>query len=234
MTDPILDSLQRRMRAMHSLYYDAVDTMTIDHVNHFEREGVVPIAFCLFHITNMIDASFAGDDRDAGPIWNDDWAAKVGMTIDDHGKHRTVDEMVNQRMGDYDAFKEYMRPVFARTEDWLDQLDPADAHRVVVTRPFPPHIAQHLQRPGRGTRGHHAPRRDGVLDLPARPAPHGRDRARPRPRRLAGDDLVAARERPDARFASGRCGRSGRAMDPRGCCPTSRRARSESSGSRRR
>ena len=45
MTDPILDSLQRRMRAMHSLYYDAVDTMTIDHVNHFEREGVVPIAF---------------------------------------------------------------------------------------------------------------------------------------------------------------------------------------------
>ena len=30
------------MRALHSLYYDAVATMTIDHVNHFEREGVVP------------------------------------------------------------------------------------------------------------------------------------------------------------------------------------------------
>ena len=54
----VLDSLQRRMRAMHSLYYDAVGTMDLDQVNHFEREGVVPIAFCLFHIVNMIDASF--------------------------------------------------------------------------------------------------------------------------------------------------------------------------------
>ena len=56
MSNPaVLDSLQRRMRAMHSLYHQAVDSMTIDHVNHFEREGVVPIAFCLFHITNMLN-----------------------------------------------------------------------------------------------------------------------------------------------------------------------------------
>ena len=36
----ILDSLQRRMRALHSLYRDAVSTMDQSHVNHFEREGV--------------------------------------------------------------------------------------------------------------------------------------------------------------------------------------------------
>src|SRR4029077_17910043 len=108
MTELILDSLQRRMRALHSLYYDAVATMTIDHVNHFEREGVVPIAFCLFHITNMMDASFLAMTG-AMPIWNDDWADRVKMTINDHGKHRTVDEMVEQRIGDYEAFQEYMR-----------------------------------------------------------------------------------------------------------------------------
>ena len=33
-------------------------SMDLEHVNHFEREGVLPIAFCLFHITNMMDASF--------------------------------------------------------------------------------------------------------------------------------------------------------------------------------
>jgi hypothetical protein len=49
MTDLTLDSLRRRMAAMHSLYYQAVDTMDIDHVNHFERPGVLPIAFSLFH-----------------------------------------------------------------------------------------------------------------------------------------------------------------------------------------
>ena len=41
MTDLVLDSLQRRMATMHSLYYQAVDTMDLSHVNHFEREGVV-------------------------------------------------------------------------------------------------------------------------------------------------------------------------------------------------
>ena len=54
----VIDSLQRRMKAMHSLYHDATSTMTVEQVNYFEREGVVPIAFCLFHIVNMIDASF--------------------------------------------------------------------------------------------------------------------------------------------------------------------------------
>ena len=59
MSKLLLDSLQRRMRAMHSLYEDAVATMDLPHVNHFEREGVLPIAFCLFHYTNMQDVSGA-------------------------------------------------------------------------------------------------------------------------------------------------------------------------------
>ena len=140
MSELVLDSLRRRMRAMHSLYRDAVATMDLHHVNHFEREGVVPIAFCLFHITNMIDASFMVMTGTA-PIWNDEWAQRVQMSVNDHGKHRTVDEMVHQRIGDYDAFCEYMRAVFARTEAWLDGLDPAELRRVVIPRPFPPQIA---------------------------------------------------------------------------------------------
>lgn len=135
-----LESLRRRMRAMHSLYHDATATMTLDHVNHHEREGVVPIAFSLFHIVNMIDASFMLMTG-ATPIWNDKWATKVGMTINDHGKHKTVDEMVHQRIGDYAAFIDYMNAVFSRTEEWLDSVDPADLDRVVITRPFPPMIA---------------------------------------------------------------------------------------------
>ncbi|MET0323997.1 MAG: DinB family protein [Ilumatobacteraceae bacterium] len=140
MTDPLLDSLQRRMRALHSLYEDAVATMTPEQVNHFEREGVVPIAFSLFHIVNMMDASFLLMTGEA-PIWDERWAERVGMAIDDHGKHRTVEEMVHQRIGAYDEFQQYMRAVFTRTEAWLDTLDPAELSRVVITRPFPPQIA---------------------------------------------------------------------------------------------
>ncbi len=140
MTAFALESLQRRMRAMHSLYYQAVSTMELEHVNHFEREGVLPIAFCLFHYTNMHDVSFMGLTSIA-PVWNPEWQERVQMSIDDHGKHRTVDEMIYQRIGDYEAFKQYQRTVFDRTEAYLDQLDPADLTRVVVPRPFPPQIA---------------------------------------------------------------------------------------------
>jgi hypothetical protein len=35
----VQDSLLRRMRTMHSLYYMAVDTMGPEHVNYFERPG---------------------------------------------------------------------------------------------------------------------------------------------------------------------------------------------------
>lgn len=140
MTELILDSLQRRVKALHSLYDDATLTMTIEQVNHFEREGVVPIAFCLFHIVNMMDASFMLMTGTT-PIWNADWQAKVNMEIADHGKHRTVDEMVQQRIGNYEAFKEYMRLVFDRTESWLDTLNATELARVIIARPFPPQIA---------------------------------------------------------------------------------------------
>jgi len=136
----VLDSLQRRMRALFSLYEDAVATMDLEHVNHFEREGVLPIAFSLFHIVNMIDASFLLMTGTA-PLWDESWVARVHPAIADHGKHRTVDEMVGQRIGDYDEFQAYMAAVFARVEAWLADLDPAELTRVVIPRPFPEQIA---------------------------------------------------------------------------------------------
>jgi hypothetical protein len=139
-TDLLLDSLRRRIRALHSVYADALDTMGPAEVNHFEREGVVPIAFSLFHIANLMDASFLVMTG-APPIWDDEWAARVRPAIADHGKHRTVAEMVHQRIGNYEAFKEYLHAVFDRIEEWLGALDASELTRVVVARPFPEQIA---------------------------------------------------------------------------------------------
>jgi len=135
----LLDSLQRRMRAMHSLYYQAVGSMGPEHVNHFEREGVLPIAFSLFHYTNMEDESFLLATGVA-PIWDEQWQKRVTMAINDHGKHLTVAQMVHQRIGDYEAFKEYQRAVFDRTQAHLESMDATDLTRVVIGRPFPPQI----------------------------------------------------------------------------------------------
>ncbi len=136
----LLDSLRRRMHAMFSLYYDAVATMDIDHVNHFEREGVLPIAFSLFHLVNMIDASFMMISG-AVPVWDDTWVERVNPAIPNHGKERTVGEMVDQRIGNYEEFQEYMRTVFDRVEAWLEQLDPNELTRLIIARPLPEQVA---------------------------------------------------------------------------------------------
>jgi hypothetical protein len=140
MTDLIIDSLQRRMAAMHSLYYQAVSTMDLEHVNHFERPGVLPIAFSLFHYTNMQDSSFFVLTGQL-PIWNEDWQDRVQLAINDHGKELPVEDMIHQRIGDFEQFKLYQRAVFDRTEAQLKLLDLDEIQRVVIGHPYPPVIA---------------------------------------------------------------------------------------------
>lgn len=125
---------------MHSLYEEAVATMSLDQVNYVERRPVLPIAFSLFHQAQLEDTAtvMLGGP---GPIWNDTWAENVAPAIADHGKHRSVEEMMDQRIGSYEAFRAYQAAVFATTESWLDELDQAELVRVVVDRPFPPQIA---------------------------------------------------------------------------------------------
>src|SRR5690606_42147028 len=100
-----LDSLRRRMRAMHSLYADALATMGPEHVNHFERPGVLPIAFSLVHYTNMQDVSFAVVSGEP-VLWDAEWQARGRMPIDDHGEEGAAGEMAHERHGDYEAFGE--------------------------------------------------------------------------------------------------------------------------------
>ena len=82
------------------------------------------------------------------PVWNDEWQARVQMTINDHGKHRTVDEMVHQRIGDYEAFKEYQRTVFDRTEAYLDDDRSRRLHARADHPPVPAAGREHVQRAG--------------------------------------------------------------------------------------
>lgn len=136
----VLDSLRRRMRAMHSLWEDARTTMTGDQVNHVERVGVLPIAFSLFHFTDIEDGSVSILGGPA-PVINDAWHKRMDLAIADNGKARTVEEMSDQRIGDYDAFCDYQAAVFAKTETWLASLERDALSEVILRRPFPPQVA---------------------------------------------------------------------------------------------
>jgi len=74
-------------------------------------------------------------------VWNDQWQERVQMAINDNGKERSVEEMVHQRIGNYEEFKSYQRTVFDRTEAWLSALDSSRLTDVVIPRPFPEVVA---------------------------------------------------------------------------------------------
>ena len=73
-------------------------------------------------------------------LFNDAWAAHIEPAIADHGKEKTVEEMQFQKIGNYEAFIEYMNAVFARTEKWLARLTPEDLERVIIPQPLPPQL----------------------------------------------------------------------------------------------
>jgi hypothetical protein len=135
-----LASLQRRMRAMHSLYEDACASMTAEQVNHVERDGVLPIAFSLVHQVLIEDGTicFAGGPL---PQFTPEIADEIGLAIADHGKAKTVAEMMHQRIGHYNAFLDFQGRVFATTELFLAELDPNTLDDVIVATPYPPGVA---------------------------------------------------------------------------------------------
>lgn len=122
---------------MHSLYHDACATMTLEQINHVAHDGVLPIAFSLVHQVLIEDGSllFAGGTPSK---FDDHWKARLQLSISDHGKARTVDEMMAQRIGDYGAFLEFQRLVFEATEEYVANLEPSSLSDVVVAHPYGP------------------------------------------------------------------------------------------------
>jgi hypothetical protein len=134
-------SLSRRLAAVHSLYYDACATMDLEQVNRVVVPGVLPIAFSLVHQLLIEDGSvvFLGGPV---PLMSESWATRMGLAINDPGKEKSVEEMMNQRIGDYEAFLEFQRLVFQATEDFVTGIDPATFSDVIVAAPYGPSVAQ--------------------------------------------------------------------------------------------
>jgi hypothetical protein len=104
MSDIFVASLRNRIRALNELWQRAVSDMTLDHVNHKERDGVLPIAFSLSHYMRAQDQSASGPFLRQPTEWDSGgWAKKVGVTVDRFGREESVEEMEQIRFGDFDA-----------------------------------------------------------------------------------------------------------------------------------
>ena len=133
-------SLRNRVRAMNTLWERAVSDMTLEHVNHHERPGVLPIAFSLSHFIRAQDQSISGPFLSERPLWDSGgWAAKVGVTVDRLGREETVEEMERIRFADLAAWRAYQAEVLERTSRVLDTLTEETLAQVLLPQ-LPPNM----------------------------------------------------------------------------------------------
>lgn len=139
-SEMFVQSLRNRVRAMNTLWERALSDMTLDQVNHHEREGVLPIAFSFSHFLRAQDQSISRIFLGEAPLWESGgWAARVGVTVDSFGREETVEEMQHLRFGDLDAWRAYQSRVLARTDRALETLTASRLAEVVLPR-LPPNI----------------------------------------------------------------------------------------------
>jgi hypothetical protein len=142
MSEMFVDSLRNRIRAMNTLYERAVSDMTLEQVNHKERDGVLPIAFSLSHFMRAQDQAVSAPFLGGPQLWvSGGWAAKVGVTVDRLGREESVEEMEHIRFADFDAWRQYQSGVIARTAGVLDMLT-EDALAQVLMPKLPPNMQQ--------------------------------------------------------------------------------------------
>jgi hypothetical protein len=142
MSEMFVHSLRNRIRAMNTIYERAVSDMTVDQVNHHEREGVLPIAFSLSHFMRAQDQSISGPFRGGPTLWDSEgWADKVGVSVNKLGREETVEEMQNIRFQDFDAWRAFQTAVIKRTDETLDDLT-EDLLAQVLLPQLPPNMQQ--------------------------------------------------------------------------------------------
>jgi hypothetical protein len=116
-------SLRNRVLALNVLWARCVEDMTLEHVNHHEREGVLPIAFSLSHYIRAQDQAVSTPLRREQTLWESGgWAKQVGVTVDRLGREETVEEMEAIRFADFDAWRAYQAAVLERTRETLETI----------------------------------------------------------------------------------------------------------------
>ena len=139
-TEMFLQSLRNRIRALNTIWERAISDMTLDQVNHHEREGVLPVAFSFSHFMRAQDQSISGPFLRGPMLWETGgWAEKIGVTVDALGREETVEEMQAQRFADLDAWKAYQTAVIARTDSVLDTITPEMLSEVLIPQ-LPPNM----------------------------------------------------------------------------------------------
>lgn len=116
--------LANRMRAAHGSWQLAVADLTLEHVNHHERAGVLPISFTLMHLVTTEDVRICERLTGQESHWaSGNWASRVGVNVESVFRGTPMAIAESLRFQDMDAWREYQSGVFAQTIDLLSNTD---------------------------------------------------------------------------------------------------------------
>ena len=133
-------SLQNRIRALNVHWERAASDLTLEQVNHHEREGVLPMAFSFSHYIRAQDQAISGPFLGEAPLWvSGGWAERVRVSIDTLGREETVAEMEHLRFSDMDAWRAYQSAVIERTSRVLATVDAGILGEVLMPK-LPPNM----------------------------------------------------------------------------------------------
>jgi len=108
--------MARKMRAAHNSWEHAVADLTLEHANHQERSGVLPISFTLMHLINTEDFRMCERMTGQDPLWvAGDWAERVGVNVPAVFRGTPMEVAESLQFADIDAWRTYQSATFAQT-----------------------------------------------------------------------------------------------------------------------
>ncbi|HRA49259.1 MAG TPA: DinB family protein [Thermomicrobiales bacterium] len=117
-------TLARRMHAAQASWQAAVSDLTLEQVNHFERPGVLPIAFSLMHLVTTEDIRLSAVLIGGESHWaSGGWEQRTGVNVPSVMRGTPMAVAESLRIGDLDAWRQYQTEVFARTNEVLLTTD---------------------------------------------------------------------------------------------------------------
>jgi len=124
--------ISRKVSIMHQMWDNATADLTTAQMNHHDRPGVLPISFSLLHYVSGEDQNISHYLLDAPTHWESGaWAERVGGNFPAVKRGTPVDIAETVQLGGAEAWIEYQRGVFSRTESALAAMGADDFDRVV-------------------------------------------------------------------------------------------------------
>ena len=194
----------RQVKELHRLWTLSTDDLTVEQMNHRERDGVLPIAFTLLHYVRGEDRLICQAVLDEPTLWEaGNWAERIGGNPIDIRRGTKIVEAETATIGNAATWKDYQNTVFTHTESVLASLSDEDFEADKYSeraRALP----GELRRPGGERRRSAADVGPAALGhLPARHPPSRRARPRPRAdrseRRELTDSMARRRTAPPRR-----------------------------------